>query len=331
MTPPSILVTGANGLIGHRLCRLLLEKGYAVTALSRAEKPALLKPLLGHERLQLSRGDVTDREFCRELLRANRFDGVFHLAVARYFPDPAALNPPALEVTQAYRTNYHGTLNLLQAALGSDFGLPAWIQGSAMMVYDIEHLGSVPVSETAPPAPVEPNGFSVLLAEEACRYFGRSAGLHYAILRFPGVYGTGKGSGVIAKFVQHCRSGNPAPLEAPGNRTSDFLYAEDAVEALLLSLAWLQANPGDIPAADRLFHIGSGEEVSVAETARLIRELTGATNEIVEPPAATPRRFCFDNTRAREVLGFRPRPLREGLKTYINAKKKGNWEVKDKG
>lgn len=323
MAALSILVTGANGLIGHRLCRRLLEDGHAVAALSRSEHPALLKPLLKHDRLRLLRGDITDREFCRELFRATHFAAVFHLAVARYFPDPATPHPPALEATDAYRTNYAGTLNLLQAARGSDFGFPAWIQGSAMMVYDIEHLEAVPVNETHPPAPVEPNGFSVLLAEEACRYFGRSAGLHYAILRFPGVYGTGKESGVIAKFVRHCLSGNPAPLQAPGNRTSDFLYAEDAADALLLAFSWLQANPGDSPAAERLFHIGSGEEVSVAATARLIRELTGANVDILDRPASTPRRFCFDNTRARRVLGFRPRSLREGLKGYINAKDKG--------
>lgn len=318
MQPLSILVTGANGLIGHRLCRRLLEDGHMVAALSRAEHPALLKPLREHGRLRLFRGDITDREFCRKLFRANRFDAVFHLAVARYFPDPAAQRLPALEETEAYRTNYEGTLNLFQAALGSGFGLPVWVQGSAMMVYDIEHLETMPVAETHPAAPVEPNGFSVLLAEEACRYFGRSAGLHDAILRFPGVYGTGKESGVIAKFVRHCLSGNPAPLEAPGNRTSDFLYAEDAAEALLLALSWLQANSGELPAADRLFHIGSGEEVSVAEAARLIRELTGANIDIVERPAAVSRRFCFDNTRARKVLGFRPRSLREGMSEYVN-------------
>lgn len=326
MEAMNILVTGANGLIGYRLCGKLLDQDYTVLALSRRENPALLKPLLDHPRLTLLKGDVTDPAFTSNLLRNYQINVVFHLAVERYFPDRRKRNTPILlQETAAYRTNFEGTLNLLQSAGNS--GVSAWIQSSAMMVYDIENTTDLPVSERRPPTPVEPNGMSVFLAEQACQYFGRTTGLNYLILRYPGVFGRGKESGIITKLVRHCLGSDKTPLEVATDRTSDFLYAEDAATANLMAMKKLLADASaeSRSAADhsinRIFHIGSGREISVAEVARLISRLTGGRGNIIEKPSGKPRRFYFDISAARRELGFQPRPLEEGLAEYIREMK----------
>lgn len=316
-----LLVTGANGLIGHRLCSQLLAEGHRVWALSRSREPALLQPLLPHPRLRLVTGDITAPAFTEKLLRARPYQCIFNFAVARHSADPAALRPPAIRDTIAYRTNFEGTLNLLQAASRHHSGL--WIQGSAMMIFDIEHIDQLPVAESHPAGPAEPNGLSVFLVEQACHYYGRVHGLRYAVMRYPGVFGPGKPGGVIAHFVRHCLSGADEALVAPANRTSDFLYADDAAGAAVLTLKWLQESTvGETGIGLPVFHIGSGRETSVAEAARLIRELTGSATDITETQASRSRRFFFDNTRACRLLGFQPRSLRQGLSEYIEHMRK---------
>ena len=51
-----ILVTGANGLIGHKLCEKLLANGHEIVALSRSKHPDLLKSMLGNTNFRLVSG-----------------------------------------------------------------------------------------------------------------------------------------------------------------------------------------------------------------------------------------------------------------------------------
>jgi GDP-L-fucose synthase len=101
-------------------------------------------------------------------------------------------------------------------------------------------------------------------------------------------------------------------LWGDGSPTREFLYVEDAAEAFVL-------------AADRYsgaapLNVGTGAEVSIAELAATIAELTGFDGEIVwdrSMPNGQPRRR-LDTRRAEELLGFRAgTTLREGLERTI--------------
>ncbi|NIV71180.1 MAG: SDR family NAD(P)-dependent oxidoreductase [Calditrichae bacterium] len=318
-----LLVTGANGFIGHHLCHRLLSDGYEVVALTRSEKPGLLGTTINDPRLKLQIGDITDRNFVRELFKTRKIDAVFHLAVQRFYPAETSSAQVSLQDTNAYKTNFEGTLNLISAAVQA--GVSFWIQSSAMMIFDVENSSNLPAKETDPPAPVEPNGMSVLLAEEVCRYYGRSHDLNYMILRYPGVYGRGKDRGIIAKLLHHCMAQSSEQRTVPIDRTSDFLFVHDAVNANLLAFQKMKTESESMPSStdegiyNRVFHIGSGEETSVAEAARIIQELCGFRKNIIEQASGKPRRFFFDISRAREQLGYQPHSLREGLTAYIKS------------
>lgn len=317
MSGLQILLTGAGGLIGHYLCHRLLAGKNQVFTLSRSAKPALLQPYIDNPDLTVVRGDVRDKTFLSEFFVSTRVDVVFHMAVERYFPNGNEKSSPVLlRDTIAYQTNFEGTMNVLQAAQGR---VKAWIQSSAMMVYDIHRPDYLPVDEHCPAAPVEPNGMSVHLAEEACRYFGRVSGLPYIILRYPGVYGRGKERGVVAKFVRHCLSGDSRALEAPANKEADFLYAEDAANANLLAMEKLINRPSMQMSAEysATYHIGSGKTTSIAALAKIVRVETGAEVEIIEQESPDPSRFYFDISSARKELGFQPRRVEEGIAGYI--------------
>ena len=97
-----------------------------------------------------------------------------------------------------------------------------------------------------------------------------------------------------------------------GKPTREFLYVEDAAQAIVLATA-LYDKPEPV-------NIGSGFEISVAELAALIVKLTGFKGELVwdtTKPDGQPRRK-FDTTRAEQEFGFKARTgFEEGLQKTI--------------
>lgn len=97
-----------------------------------------------------------------------------------------------------------------------------------------------------------------------------------------------------------------------GKVTREFLYVEDAAEAIVLA-----AERYDAPEP---INLGSGEEIRIQDLATLIAELTGFTGEIVWDPGqpdGQPRR-CLDITRAFQAFDWKAKTdLRTGLAKTI--------------
>lgn len=97
-----------------------------------------------------------------------------------------------------------------------------------------------------------------------------------------------------------------------GNATREFLYVQDAAEAIVLA-----AEKYEKP---ELVNLGSGEEIRIRELVELIRSLTGYEGDVrwdATKPDGQPRR-CLDTSRACAEFGWRARTrLREGLQKTI--------------
>jgi GDP-L-fucose synthase len=97
-----------------------------------------------------------------------------------------------------------------------------------------------------------------------------------------------------------------------GNATREFLYVEDAAEAIVLA-AEKYSKPD-------LVNLGSGEEISVRDLLEMIRTMVGTTALVRwdhSKPDGQPRR-SLDTSRAVEEFGWRAKTsLRDGLKETI--------------
>ncbi len=118
---------------------------------------------------------------------------------------------------------------------------------------------------------------------------------------------------LIRKFFEAKRDESPrVEVWGTGAPVRDFVYAQDAAEAIVLALEKYEGPD--------IINISSGTETSVKDLVGLITELIDYKGEILwdsSRPDGQARKV-LDNTRMRQVLGYECRtPLHEGLKKTI--------------
>jgi len=125
-------------------------------------------------------------------------------------------------------------------------------------------------------------------------------------------------SHVIPALIRKCieareRGNEEIHVWGSGRPTREFLYVEDAARAVILA-----TQHGNSPEP---INIGSGEEISIADLARLIASKVGFRGRIrfdLRHPDGQPRR-CLDVSQAKEILGFTAATsLSEGLDRTID-------------
>jgi len=118
---------------------------------------------------------------------------------------------------------------------------------------------------------------------------------------------------LIRKCVEARQAGAPEIVAwGTGNATREFLYVEDAAEAIVLA-AEKYSKPD-------LVNLGSGQEIAVRDLLETVRTLAGCTSKIrwdSTRPDGQPRRL-LDTSRAAGEFGWRAKtPLRDGLQRTI--------------
>jgi len=128
---------------------------------------------------------------------------------------------------------------------------------------------------------------------------------------------------IIKKFVDAKRRGDKKVLAwGTGEVTREFLYVEDAAEAIILATERYN-KPDPV-------NLGTGQEIRVKDLVYLIKELSGFEGEIewdTSQPDGQPRRR-LDTSRAKEEFGFEAKvAFREGLKRTIEWYEKRREEI----
>jgi GDP-L-fucose synthase len=119
---------------------------------------------------------------------------------------------------------------------------------------------------------------------------------------------------MIRKFADAREEGHSrVTLWGDGSPTREFLYVEDAAEAIVLATERYDS-PEPV-------NLGSGESISIADLALLVRDLVGFEGEIdwdTSKPNGQPRRQ-LDVSRAAETFGWRASTtLEAGLRKTID-------------
>lgn len=142
-----ILLTGGAGFIGSHLCRLLLERGYAVSVLDALTYAGNKANLFGCEALgdfAFFEGKIQDRERVDEIITSRGIEAIIDTA-AETHNDRSLLSAGAF-----LDTNVQGVYSLLEAT--KDRGLKRFLHVSTDEVY-----GSTVEGEFTEESPLEPN------------------------------------------------------------------------------------------------------------------------------------------------------------------------------
>jgi GDP-L-fucose synthase len=212
--------------------------------------------------------------------------------------------------------------NAIRAAW--ECGTERFVFVGSMCVYP--RLAPQPIEERALfSGPLEPTNEAYALAKIAglklCQFYRQQYGVLFHSLMPTNLYGPGDKydldqahvlPSLLRRFHEARKEGRPSvTIWGSGRALREFLYVDD-LAAAVLHLAALEDPPDWV-------NVGSGEEVSILDLARMVAEVVGYLGEIVTDPSrpdGMPRKLA-DSTRIR-ATGWRSRvSLRDGIqRTY---------------
>lgn len=290
---PTALVTGGTGFVGRRLVTALQARGWRVRVMTRRG----------------GSGDDTiaypsDGQF--SAAQIGNVDAVCHLAA---FIPPRMDDPQYAE--ECIRVNALQTLSLLRAAEGR--------------VKTFVHLssGNVYAPATAPRREGDllyPDGrgawylTSKIAGEIYASALGKARAFRSVVLRPSSVYGPGMTShSMMATFLARVRSGEPIQLVEGGAFGTDLVYVDDVVAVIVSSLEL------DV---DGVFNVGSGVRTTSLQAARAICAATARSEDAIQVIGKAPLSriagfAALDVTRARQLLGYVPVTVHEGVRRWL--------------
>jgi len=208
--------------------------------------------------------------------------------------------------------NILGTLNLLEHAVKNGVRKVSFAS-SGGAVYGEQEV--FPAAESHRTEPMSPYGISKLAGEKYLAYYTNTMGLRHVALRFGNVYGPRQEpegeAGVIAIFSKIMLEGGQPIINGTGKQTRDFVYVDDVVEALLVTLG------EDVQG---IFNVGTGRETTVNECYSIIKQLTKSSCKDLFGAAKKGEQFrsVLDVTSLRERFGWDPQvSLPDGLRMTV--------------
>ena len=283
------LVTGGAGFIGSNLVDKLLEMDHEVVVIDN-QSAECNEQFYWNSKANNHRLDICNYESTRSLY--DGIDFVFHLAAESRL-QPAILNP-----IEAVTKNVVGTCTVLQCA--REAGVKKVIYSSTSSAYG---LHKYPNYETDPNDCLNPYSVSKVAGEELCKMYTNLYGLPTILFRYFNVYGErqplkGQYAPVVGIFLRQRAVGESLTIVGDGNQRRDFTHVRDVVQANILAAT----KEVDSDAFGQLYNVGTGNNYSVNQIARMISDNT--IN--IAPRPGESRVTLANNQKLRRTFGWEP-------------------------
>jgi UDP-glucose 4-epimerase len=300
-----VLITGGAGFVGSHLAEALLSRGDEVYVLDNLSTGSIhnIAHLKEHARFHYTIDSITNEPLLAELV--DRADTVVHLAAA------VGVKLIVEAPVHTIETNVHGTEVVLKHA-NKKKKLVLIASTSEVYGKSVE----VPFREDADVVlgPTAKHRWayacSKMIDEFLALAYWKERKLPVIIVRLFNTVGprqTGQYGMVIPNFVRQALAGQPITVFGDGTQSRCFTYVGDVVRAMVALV--------DEPrAVGQVFNIGNGTEITIADLASKVKQLTESSSAIVRVPYEQayeagfedmPRRVP-DISKLRALVGYEP-------------------------
>jgi UDP-glucose 4-epimerase len=298
------LLTGGAGFIGSHLAERLLRGGHTVTVIDDLCTGSIqnIDHLKGRREFRYVIDSIFNRPLLAELI--DDCDAVFHLAAS------VGVKLIVESPVRTIETNVRGTEGVLEFANKKRKKV---LIASTSEVYG--KSSKIPFSEDDDlvMGPTSKGRWSYACSKAIDEFlalaYWKEKKLPVVIVRLFNTVGprqTGRYGMVLPSFVRAALAGQPLTVYGDGTQSRCFCHVSDTVGAL----ARLIEHPD---ATGQLFNIGSEEEITIAELARLVKSMTGSASpiryipyeEAYEEGFEDMHRRVPDTSRVKKLLGFR--------------------------
>ena len=302
---PKILVAGAAGFIGAKVCETLIKDGYQVIGVDNINnaydtrlKFWRLERLTKMEGFTFHHLNICDLA-SMEIMNSGKLDAVVNLAAR------AGVRASTEDPWEFFNTNLTGTLNLLE--LCRRYDIPKIVLASTSSIYGKD--APLPTPETADSShPLQPYAASKKAAEALCYSYHYLYGIDTTIFRYFTVYGpAGRPDMVMFRFLQWINEGRPVRLNGSGEQTRGFTYIDDIARGTILGLK---------PVGYEIINLGGHESISINDMIAILEEYTGKKAQVIHSPVHPADMLANQANveKAGRLLGWEPQVgLREGI------------------
>jgi nucleoside-diphosphate-sugar epimerase len=289
----TVLITGANGFVGSRLCRRLLDDGYRVIAgIRKGCDDSLIYDLNLERRL----GDINKPETLPDMV--DDVDFIIHNAGL----------VKAKSKEQFAKVNQEGTRNLLVAA-EKNKKLKKFVYISSLAAVGPSKKGE-PLNEDSPLNPITEYGRSKAAGEKETLAFKDK--INVVIIRPPAVYGPGDIE--MLSFFQTLNN-RIKPYLGNWRRKIQLVHVDDLCYGISLSL---KANT----ASGSAYFIAENRSYSYCELVEYLRKAVGRITLPLYIPGVTLRIMAFMSESIMKMMGKSPMFTVEKANEILD-----NWEV----
>ena len=302
-----ILVTGGAGYIGSHVVKALGEKGYDLLVYDNLST--------GHRDLvlygELVVGDLADLDLLERVLSDFKPHAVMHFAAS------IQVFESVQHPMKYYKNNAVNTINLIELLIRN--GVSSFVFSSTAAVYGLPET-SRPVKEDAPLAPINPYGWTKLIAERLLQdVSSANDDFRYVSLRYFNVAGTDPGGKIGQRYpeathlITRCLKAAKGLLKSlpiygtdyptpDGTCIRDYIHVNDLANAHSVALEYLlDGGKSDI------FNCGYGYGSSVREVVRKTKDVTGVDFPVADEKRrpGDPPYLIADPAKLKERLSWR--------------------------
>mgnify|MGYP001462205268 FL=1 len=284
-----ILVTGGAGFIASHVSDRLLALGQRVAIvdnLSTGKRENLPAEAVFYE------VDIRDKALDKVFEEEKPQVVIHHAAHANV---TESVRNPGYDAS----VNIGGSINLFESCVKHDVEKIVFASTGGALYGEACYL---PADESHPIDPVSPYGVSKYAVEHYLYAYRENHGMEYVVLRYPNVYGPRQDphgeAGVVAIFSLQLLSGQRPTIFGDGEKTRDYCYVSDIVDANVLALNYEGTGT---------FNLGRGIEISDLEVFETVQDVIGSS---IEPNYAPVRpgeveHIALDASKAERDMGWK--------------------------